>query len=129
MAIKLTETFLCVLVVLSPALRKVEADLNATILFPATVLSGTDQVCPSQEDTNDALDRIGTDVRTLLRDAFDTPCGASGWVRVAFLNMSNPSENCPSAWELYTTPQRACGQGGGPGCDGVTYMQLRRADV
>ena len=122
---KLTETFLCVLVALSPTLRKIQADLNATIPFPATVLSGTytDQVCPSQEDTNDALDRIEADVRTLLRDAYelDTPCGASGWVRVAFLNMSNPSENCPSAWELYTTPQRACGQGGGPGCDGVTY--------
>ena len=120
---KLTETLLCMLVLFSPTLRKVEAALNAAIAFPATILSGTDEVCPSQQDTNDALSQIGADVRTMLRDALDklTPCGSSGWTRVAFLNMSDLSENCPSPWQLYTSPRRACGKGGGPGCGGVTY--------
>lgn len=123
---KFTETLLCMLVLFSPALRKVEAALNATVAFPAAILSGTGEVCPSQQETSDALDQIGADVRTLLQrdpDAqVDAVCSeASGWTRVAFLDMSNPSENCPSAWELYTSPRRGCGQGGGPGCDGVTY--------
>ena len=38
-------------------------------------------------------------------------CGAGLWYRVAFLNMSDPSQQCPSAWRLVTTNGvRACGR-------------------
>ena len=29
---------------------------------------------------------------------------------MAYLNMSDPTQTCPSAWELITTPRRSCGR-------------------
>ena len=43
---------------------------------------------------------------------FNRQCGCGGsdtWTRVAFLNMSDPNEVCPSNWTTYTSPVRACG--------------------
>ena len=40
-------------------------------------------------------------------------CGAGPWYKVAHLNMSDPTEQCPSAWRLYsngTNGVRACGR-------------------
>ena len=38
-------------------------------------------------------------------------CGPGQWQRVAYLNMSDPTEQCPTAWELYNTSAvRACGR-------------------
>ena len=38
-------------------------------------------------------------------------CGTGLWYRVAHLNMSDPSQQCPSAWREYNTSQfRACGR-------------------
>ena len=37
-------------------------------------------------------------------------CGSSGWMRVAHLNMTDPSEQCPSGFRLYSESDvRACG--------------------
>ena len=59
---------------------------------------------------------------------FNRQCGCGGsltWTRVAFLNMSDPNEVCPSNWTTYTSPRRACGNGDGTGysgqCDSVIY--------
>ena len=44
---------------------------------------------------------------------FNRQCGCDGpstWTRVAFLNMSDPDQNCPAGWENYNSP-RACGRG------------------
>ena len=35
-------------------------------------------------------------------------CGGHGWKRAAYLNMSDPMQTCPPAWELITTPRRSC---------------------
>ena len=35
-------------------------------------------------------------------------CGGPGWRKAAYLNMSNPTQTCPPAWELITTPRRSC---------------------
>ena len=51
-------------------------------------------------------------------------CGGSfGWRRVAYLEMSDPSQQCPYAWREITTHHRVCGrksQSSGS-CEGVTY--------
>ena len=61
----------------------------------------------------------------------DRVCGCSstgGWTRVAYLNMTDPSQQCPSAWTLQTRtsePRRLCGKhSSGRGCDSVTYSTL-----
>ena len=41
-------------------------------------------------------------------------CGCDGpstWTRVAFLNVSDPNQDCPGNWTLYSSPVRACGIG------------------
>ena len=52
-------------------------------------------------------------------------CGGSfGWRRVAYLNMSDPSQQCPSVWREYTTPHRVCGRrstSSSGSCEGLTY--------
>ena len=38
-------------------------------------------------------------------------CGAGQWYRIAFLNMTNPSQQCPPGWREYNTSGvRACGR-------------------
>ena len=38
-------------------------------------------------------------------------CGSSGWMRVAYLNMTDPSEECPRGFRLYNANGvRACGK-------------------
>ena len=52
-------------------------------------------------------------------------CGAGQWNRIAFLNMTNPSQQCPSAWREYNTSGvRACGRAPSTkgSCSSVTYM-------
>ena len=58
----------------------------------------------------------------------DRVCGCNstgGWTRVAYLNMTDPSQQCPSAWTLQTCssePRRLCGRNSSVhGCDSVTY--------
>ena len=51
-------------------------------------------------------------------------CGVTGdWMRVAYLNMTNPSHRCPRGFTLYTSPRR-CGLNipyNGGGCSQITY--------
>ena len=56
-------------------------------------------------------------------------CGGEGWTRIAYLNMSDPSQNCPQGWNLatYSTDSgtvRACHRDvlwPQPQCDTVTF--------
>ena len=50
-------------------------------------------------------------------------CGGAGWRRVAYLNMSDPRQTCPSNWTLNTSPVRGCGRTstGRQTCDSVFY--------
>jgi len=37
-------------------------------------------------------------------------CGGPGWTRAMYLNMSDPSQSCPSNWTLVSSPIRGCGR-------------------
>ena len=37
-------------------------------------------------------------------------CGPGDWLRIAYINMTDSSQQCPSAWREYTTPVRSCGR-------------------
>ena len=57
---------------------------------------------------------------------FNRQCGCdgpSGWTRVAFLNMSDPNQVCPSNWATISTPVRTCGKvrKNETSCDSVFY--------
>lgn len=70
--------------------------------------------CPSREVLEQARNNIKAAIRSILSDELNgppCPCGGAGsWQRIAHLNMSDPSQQCPSSWGLVTTPERACGR-------------------
>ena len=49
--------------------------------------------------------------------------GTSGWRRVVFLDMTDPSHNCPSGWEETGYTKRTCGRASDSGgtCDSATF--------
>ena len=76
----------------------------------STELSGAG-FCPSTEKLRE---KIKQDVNLFLNSSVvpiltrPCSCGGPGWRRAAYLNMSDPTQTCPPAWELITTPRRSC---------------------
>ena len=68
--------------------------------------------CPSIQQRNIALQKVKDNVYQCLSNVSILPqCGDGIWYRIAYLNMTDPSQQCPSAWREYNTSQfRACGR-------------------
>ena len=87
------------------------------------------QTCLSEEQKETARIWIKNAAKRLLQQSVVSlpqtfSCGGStGWRRVAYLDMSDPSEHCPSVWQEITTPHRVCGRRstGVGSCEGLTY--------
>ena len=83
--------------------------------------------CSADEDREMARNEISTNIRGMLQRNIVTPCGL-GWTLVAFLNMSNPSQQCPQPWTQTVSgyppsDTRVCyrSQSTGSSCDSVMY--------
>ena len=93
------------------------------------VLSGSTQdSCPSDQETigakNELHRNISAILTTLSARASTTCGGTSGWRRVAYLDMTDPSQSCPSGLTLknYSPRIRSCGRAAGsPGCWSTFY--------
>ena len=78
------------------------------LTYPGQVLQGDgSQTCPSEaqwgitrNEVKNATQRLlWESVVPLLQNSSEHPCGGStGWRHVAYLNMSDPSQQCPSVW-------------------------------
>ena len=93
------------------------ASTNVPLTYPAQVLGSVDnQTCPSEEHREIARREIKNATQSLLIETVvpllqDYSCGGStGWRRVVYLNMSDPTQQCPSVWQEITTPHRVCGR-------------------
>lgn len=89
--------------------------------------------CPSSEMRETIRDDIEDGVRDqLLIYNYDNqpPCSCGGiipWRRIAYLNMSDHNQQCPTGWTLFTLnnePLRGCIRSTG-GCVGVRYPSPR----
>ena len=127
------KTFICIAVasfaiIAQPAVAQ-EANTILPLTYPGQVLQGVDnQTCPSEEQREIARNKVKTAARRLLRESvipnlhFFICGGSANWRRVAYLNMSDPSQQCPSVWQEITTPHRVCGRRSASGsCEGLTY--------
>ena len=125
--------FVCIavagfIVLAQPAVAQ-GASTTLPLIYPSRVLQGVDnQTCPSEEQLETGRSRVKTAVQTLLRESYLPNLqaflcdGSTGWRRVAYLNMSDPSQHCPSVWQEITTPHRVCGRRSTIGsCEGLTY--------
>ena len=108
------------------------ANTTLPVTYSAQVLQGDgSQTCPSGAQRGITRNEVKNATQRLLQESIvpllqanltQHPCGGSGWRRVAYLNMSDPSQQCPSVWRQYTTPFRVCGRrSSGPSCEGLTY--------
>ena len=85
--------------------------------YPGQVLQGDgSQTCHSEGQRERVRNEVDTATLSLLQESIvpllhNFSCGGStGWRRVAYLDMSNPSQRCPSVWQEITTPFRVCGR-------------------
>ena len=105
------------------------ANTALPLTYPGQILQGDgNQTCPSEEQREIARSEIKNATQSLLVETVipllqSYSCGGStGWRRVAYLNMSDPSQQCPSVWKEITTPHRVCGRRStSPSCEGLTY--------
>ena len=73
-------------------------------------------VCPSDaqlETVRNSISGILSDILVEIAANNHTipECGGSGWRRVAFLDMTDPDQTCPSSWRLFSQDSvRACGR-------------------
>ena len=79
--------------------------------------------CPEVEEHKDILQQVRSNISKNLRQSLgivERPeCGDGEWYRVAYLNMTDLSRQCPGAWREYNTSGvRACGR---PVSDGESY--------
>ena len=105
------------------------------LTYHGQVLQGDDnQTCPSGEQRQRVRNTVKNHAQSLLRESvvpllqqtFFSCGGSTGWRRVAYLNMSDPSQQCPSVWRQIITPHRVCGRNSTTGsCEGLTYATGR----
>ena len=98
------------------------------LTYPGRVLQGDgSQTCPSEEQREITRSEIKNTTQSLLVETviplLQFSCaGSTGWRRVAYLNMSDPSQQCPSVWQEITTPHRVCGRRStSASCEGLNY--------
>ena len=78
--------------------------------------------CPPDRHVDAIRGDISRRVSGILTNKF--ACGTSGWRQVAYLNMTDPDQTCPTAWRLYEQDSvRACGrkERNGASCDSVEF--------
>ena len=109
------------------------ARVTLPLTYPNQVLQGDGmQICPSEVQRGMARNAVKVATRSLLRESVipllqlpnNYSCdGTTGWRRVAYLNMSDPYNRCPSVWQEITTPHRVCGRRSVStgSCEGLTY--------
>ena len=94
--------------------------------LPLYTLRGNNTwTCPPNEDRERARNDISTYIRSYLASmASPVPCGSVGWTRIAYLNMTDPHQKCPSPWTQFTSgSKRVCfrSSSSAAGCDSVIY--------
>ena len=101
--------------------------LNQTVFMPLSVIA-TDETgtCLTQQQRDTALDSHRNKIASFLT----TDCGGIGWTRVAYLNMSDPTQSCPPAWrDRSANGVRVCGRPASSGsqCHGTFYSTSGRS--
>ena len=130
--------------IMSLPLVTVVLQLTMTATFNPVIMSSQETVgkCPSREERENTIQNITASVQTLLQERYannivptniginpNTYCGEGQWHQVANLNMSNSSQQCPSAWREYNSNGvRGCGRpvSSSGDCPGISFTTGRQ---
>ena len=90
----------------------VHSAVSITLDTVVTPGSGEINRCPAQEEVNAVIQTLRASVRMIAQNLEYNPnCGPGLWYRVAYLNINDSSQQCPSAWREYNVSGvRACGR-------------------
>ena len=88
-------------------------------------------ICPSQRNRDAARQNLHSAASSVIQQIVNkhndviARCGPGQWYRVAYLNMSDPTQQCPSSLRLYSANGvRACGRPSSMGefsCSSLTF--------
>ena len=83
------------------------------------------QLCPSTDQLDEVRANISQDIGNVIVNSVlpviqACECGGPGWTRIAYLDMTDPTQQCPYTWRLITSP-RSCGRFGSRGCESTTF--------
>ena len=85
------------------AVLQLTAGIPSHTTVPLRVVNGDTDRCPLREKTESALRNIRNDIDEAVQAIQTVPnCGDGLWYRVAHTNMSDPTQQCPSAWREVT---------------------------
>ena len=104
-------TIIVVLFLAGVHFTSAQTSLKLKHIPPAIIYGDGSSSCPSQLQRASVRQELKESVANALEPLQVHPCGAGMWVRVAYLNMTNPSQLCPSAWrESSSNGVRVCGR-------------------
>ena len=102
---------ICLVIFLVVAVALGEA-VSPARLSPVVIPGGSNGACPADEVLAAQREAMKGQIAPILNDlVYQPPCACGGpgqWSRIAFFNMSDPSQQCPSSWNLFTSPVRGC---------------------
>ena len=106
---------------------------NTTIPFtlqPHVIKGNGIERCPENigQQTKVEIKRLLPNVNRILNQRYGSPCACGNqreWIRIAHLDMTDTSQNCPSNWTLISSPVRGCGQST-TSCDSAFYSSNGR---
>ena len=111
-SLKMILIFLSLEVYFSFAQRQ-NSTLPASV--PSAIIRGIgSETCPAREVIEQQRNLIKSNIIRILNSRYYQPpcaCGGSGeWSRIAYLDMNDTTQQCPSNWMLITSPVRGCGR-------------------
>ena len=76
-----------------------------------------------KNETNSTLSKVKKLIQDEINPILQSSCGSTGWTRVAFLNVTDPSAVCPSELRLLSSPVTGCTRErfSSATCDSVTF--------
>ena len=97
-------------------------------IAPVVVPGDSIGTCPAGDTRQTTVERIQNDIKgripTVARD-----CGDGLWYRIAYVDMNDPQQRCPSTWREYTrNSARVCGRPitSSSSCPSTTYPAGRQ---
>ena len=84
---------------------------SAATVRPVIIPGNDNETCLPQDKRQAAVQNFKSVINLLytLQDINSYECGPGPWYNIARLNMSDPSQQCPSAWTEYNSNSvRAC---------------------
>ena len=99
-----------------------EENVTLSIRIPPSIpdrTNSSESTCSSQAQ----IDYLCQKTIEIIENRYGNPCGGEGWTRAVYLNMSDPSQQCPLNWTLVNSPVRGCGRTstGVHTCDSALY--------